>query len=102
MTMTSTLGKLNNAYRTRDALIALIKKVVGQERPLPRQATVTSVHLVARTCVVNYPGETIDVTLFCGSIMPAEAGCVVRVAGPAGARYVEGVVSGPVNITGIS
>lgn len=92
------LNKINNAYRVRDAMVSIAESVVERMRPAPRQATVQSVDLVNRTCVVNYPGESVDVTIFCGSIMPAGPGAVIRIAGPIGARYLDGIISGSVDV----
>lgn len=92
--MAKGLNELSAAYRTRQAMRSIAKKVLYEEYPRPRYGTVNSVSIASRTCAVEYPDETgsyVDVGY--GGIVP-EVGSVVRVAGPIAGRYIDDVLTG--------
>jgi hypothetical protein len=82
------------AQKFRDIIRELVVAEVKRVRPSESFAEVTALNTTAGTCTVKFPGETATVTVRMFTIQPAAVGCVVRVAGDAGFRYVSEVISG--------
>jgi hypothetical protein len=85
---------LNTAARLREVMRKVATDAIEEIYPRPRYATVISANPTTRKAVVQFPDEVTTFTLPCGSVMPL-TGSTVRVAGRAGARYVDEVVTTP-------
>lgn len=82
------------AQKFRDTVLEFVRAEVHRLRPTPSFAEVTAINAAANQCTVKFPGETNTVPVRMFHIQPAAVGCVVRVEGDAGFRYVTEVVSG--------
>lgn len=79
----------------RDIIERLVSRQLGQERPKPRYATVTTIDRTNRFCTVTFPGDSGAVKVAMGSIQPVAVGQTVRIAGVRGDRFIDDVL-GPV------
>lgn len=80
------------ATRFRDVIVNIAESALARARPEARYATVISIDRVARSCVVQFPGESAQVVVPMGSIQPAQIGQTVRIAGTLGDRYIDDVM----------
>lgn len=84
---------LNMADRTKRAIRAIAKRVVYEEYPRPRWASVVSIDIPNRQVTVEYPDDVAnDFVAKCRSILPTTVGQVVQIGGPAGRPYVSDVI----------
>ena len=88
------MDKLAYAQQFRDVIRELAIREVNRLRPNPALATVVSVDAPGGKCIVKFAGEDSEVPVKMYTVQPAAAGCVVRVEGEAGLRYVAEVLSG--------
>ena len=88
------LDDLNAAARLKEVVEKIAAEVVESMYPRPRFATVKTVDSLNRKVVVNYPGDATDVTVD-GTVILPNVGATVRVAGVAGARFVDEIMTGP-------
>ena len=88
------LDDLNAAARLKEVVEKIAAEVVESMYPRPRFATVKTVDSLNRKVVVNYPGDATDVTVD-GTVILPNVGAIVRVAGVAGARFVDEIMTGP-------
>lgn len=101
--MSNTFGDHNAAVRLREFVRAVAQETVLDMIPRPRYATVTAVDNIAGRATVQYPDEVGNTfTVPTSQVAPLAAGCVVRIAGQAGARYVDEVMSGGIRIRGLN
>lgn len=85
---------LNTAARIKRIIESIAKTQVEKIYPRPRYGTVTAVYSALRRAAVEYPGDdSATFTLKYGSAVPT-VGSRVRVAGRAGARYIDDVLTG--------
>ena len=82
------------AQKFRDIIREIVVAEVNKVRPTESFAEVTAIDAPGGKCTVKFPGETATVTVRMFTIQPAAVGCIVRVGGDAGFRYVTEVVSG--------
>lgn len=82
------------AIRLKKYIRRVARKVVNQERPMYRYATVVSIDRYNRKCNVQYIGEEgkDPVTVNMGPVQPEQVGVRVRIAGVAGDKYIDGVM----------
>ena len=80
------------AASARDVMERHIIKVINQERPPYRYATVVQIDPDLRSCLVRYTNQSEPIRVKFGSVRPTEVGQVVRVAGAVGDRYISDVV----------
>jgi hypothetical protein len=88
----SKFGDFTTALRFREAVTQIAESVVERMRPTYRYAAVMGINHGTRRVTVRFPGESTDVTIAAGSIMPSAVGQTVRIAGVGGERYVADVV----------
>lgn len=81
------------SVRMREAIYKIAAQAIEDVYPLPRYATVTAVDYATATATVQYPDEAGTFVVPISRIAPA-VGAVVRIAGRAGKRYVDEIVSG--------
>lgn len=97
-----TFEEFNIAVRTRDAIEKIAARVVKRLIPPPRFAQVTALDKTNRRVTVEFPDEAgTTFTIPCPTVMPYAVGQTVRIAGPIGARYVDQVPDGQLNISKI-
>lgn len=84
------------AARARDAMRKQMVKVLDNERPPYRYATVDSIDPDLRTAWVVYPEDPTPVPVKIGGIVPASSGVVVRVSGRRGDKYISDVMGAAV------
>lgn len=87
-----TWGDSSIAAAQRDAIIAIARNLMDQERPQVRYAIVNTLDRPGRKATVTYIGESSPITVAMGSIQPASTGVMVRIGGPPGDRYIEDVM----------
>lgn len=83
------------ALEVRDIVQKMISLEVDKIRPRYQMAVVVSIDRPNRKCTVQFPGDTGTVVVNMGSIQPAAAGQVVRIAGLSQDRYVDDVIGVP-------
>jgi hypothetical protein len=88
----SKFGDFTTALRFREAVTQIAESVVERMRPTYRYAAVMGINHGTRRVTVRFPGESTDVTIAAGSILPSAVGQTVRIAGVGGERYVADVV----------
>lgn len=86
------LDDLDAAIEMRDIIRAIVRTELDAHRPPPVYATVQSIDLAAKTCMVVMTGDTVAVKVQCGSIFPSAPGQVVRLEGQQGDRYIADVL----------
>lgn len=96
--MTSSLGDYDIAIEVREVIQRIVAAEVNKLRPQYVYATVTSIDLVNDTVSVVYPGDTLPVKVSVRQIAPVSAGQIVRIAGNPGDKYIDDVVTGPVQL----
>lgn len=98
-----TFENFNIAVRTRDAMEKIAIRAFRKMMPPPRFATVTALDFTNRRVTVEYPDESgVTFTIPCATVMPVTVGQTVRVNGPIGARYVDQVPSGQIQISSLN
>lgn len=93
------LDDLDAAARLKEVVSKIAAEVVESMYPRPKFATVVSVDSLNRKVVVNYPGDATNVTVD-GTVNLPTIGAIVRVAGLAGARFIDEIMTGPPPLTG--
>lgn len=93
--MSTKFGDFTAALRFRQAVADIAESVVDRMRPTYRYAAVQAINYTTRKVTVRFPGETSDVVVAAGSIMPSAVGQTVRIAGVGGERYVSDVIGTP-------
>lgn len=93
------LGDYVFALEMRDVLQQLVAAEIEKQRPQYRYAEVQSFTRSLRKCVVQFTGESSNVTVNMGSIQPQSVGQIVRIDGVAGDRFVADVM-GPTYLAG--
>lgn len=81
------LGGTDAAFRTRDAMTRLIRRVIDQERPPYRYGTVTEINHDTRVAKVRL-GSSEPVPVRFGALAPKSVGQAVRVGGTAGDLWI--------------
>lgn len=89
--MTS-LSDYNSAHRLRDIIRKIVRKEIDQARPAPRYATVATVDAANFKVEVQYPNESTFAIVGMGKQVAPAVGDIVRVLGPVGDRYIDGVM----------
>lgn len=98
-----TFENFNIAVRTRDAMEKIAARVFRKMMPPPRFATVTALDFTNRRVTVEYPDEAgVTFTVPCATVMPVSTGQTVRINGPIGARYVDQVPSGQIQVSSLN
>lgn len=87
------LNDFNAAARLREVIRKIATQIVMSKYPPPRYATVTAVDLATGvvTCVYSDDVTTFPIP---GDVIAPQVGAVVRLSGPSGARYIDGIISG--------
>lgn len=98
--MPDTFRDLNAAARTREAMRKIAIHVVEELYPRPRHATVLAVDLPNQRAQLEFPDEVGNPFWVKATVIMPQVGATVRVAGRSGARYIDEVQSGGIQING--
>lgn len=85
---------VNLAHRMKAVIRSIVKKVLDEQYPAPRYATVDEVDLPNSRATVIYPDEPGNPVSLPITALAPDAGNMVRVSGPRGARYIDEVIDG--------
>lgn len=78
----------------RDVISKQVTRELDKQRPQITYGTVTEINPDINSCLVILNGDTTPVEVKMGGLRPTHVGAYVRVAGPRGDRYIDGVMGG--------
>lgn len=79
------------AARINSTIRKIVQSEIAKSRPAPRYATVVSINLESKYCMVRFTGETEAVRVPFNSVIPNEVGQTVRIEGVPGDRYITAI-----------